>query len=472
MPQRTPFFRSSAVKLALLAAALQVLAVMPARRKKVRVIPRRLAASLAFSALFFAGASLSAGAGNTVVQLLEPGDETSLSAESTTTSTEEAAEAAAPAEEAPAAEATEDDSLARGGNAQAPAPADAPAEQPAPSEPAAASPDSNTWQAAAPDDSHKSSGSHLHADLASSPNAVTLVRRDKPSKWVIRQNAFRRSAPPVVAPRPLAKAQERDPEVYEPGVSATFWLYRALPDPTPPSRRLKSRFARDLSVEAKRARVDWALVLGVLRARGERGAIPATRAELRRLSTRLARLGARRSPWSASLALEGRTAFADRAVALQHYNRAVGLQALVKGLEWAKPRLAKAVLNDARISIYPGGRYDISGGKTDIRILVLIRYLAESHGKVTVSSLTTGHRLYSRPGVVSAHIYGLAVDISALGGLSIMGNSAPGGLTEQGVRNILLLPAELQPRQVISLLGMGGPSFPMGNHDDHIHVGY
>ena len=30
--------------------------------------------------------------------------------------------------------------------------------------------------------------------------------------------------------------------------------------------------------------------------------------------------------------------FADRAVALQHYNRAVGLYALVKGLEWAKPR--------------------------------------------------------------------------------------------------------------------------------------
>ena len=88
MPQRRQFFRSSGVRLALLAAALNVLAVMPARRKKVRVIPRRLAASLAFSVLFFAGASLSAGAGNTVAQLLESGDESSLSAESTLTSTE------------------------------------------------------------------------------------------------------------------------------------------------------------------------------------------------------------------------------------------------------------------------------------------------------------------------------------------------------------------------------------------------
>lgn len=467
MPQRRHFFRSSTARLVLLAASLHVLAVMPARRKKVRVVPRRLVASLAFSILFFAGASLSAGAGNTVAQLLESGDESSLSAESTTTSTEE--QPAAPVADA------EEDALARAGDAssggaEAPAGDPAPAEQPASSEPAAGVPDNNAWQAAK-EDSHASSPSHA-LDLASNPNAVTLVRRSKPSRWVIRQNAFRRSAPPVLAARPVARASERDPEIYEPGVTATVWLHRALPDPTPPSRRLKPRFARDLSAAAKRARVDWALVLGVLRARGERGAVPATRAELRRLSTRLARLGARRSPWSAALALEGRTAFADRAVALQHYNRAVGLQALVKGLEWAKPRLAKAVLNDARISIYPGGRFDISSGKTDIRILVLVRYLVESHGKVTVSSLTTGHRVYSRPGVVSAHTYGLAVDVSALGGLSIMGNSAPGGLTEQGVRNILLLPAELQPRQVISLLGMGGPSFPMGNHDDHIHVGY
>jgi hypothetical protein len=477
MPQRTQFFRSSKLRLVLLAAALSVLAVLPARRKKVRVGPRRLAASLAFSVLFFAGAALSAGAGNGVSHLLEPSEDAALSAESTTTSTEEEAAAADAASEDAA---SEDDSLARAGRPAAPA-ADAPAaEAPATEQPAAAPPpalakgtsaDANAWRSQ-DDGSEGAHGASPHADLSSNPRAVTLIRQSKPSKWVVRQNAFRRSAPPVLSPRPLAKISERDPEVDEPGVAATIWLHRALPDPTPPARRLKPRFARQLSATSARARVDWALVLGVLRARGERGSVPATPAQLRRLSNRLARLGARRSPWSAALALEGRTAFADRAVALQHYNRAVGLQALVKGLEWAKPRLAKAVLNDSRISTYPGGRFDIQTGRTDIRILVLVRYLAESHGKVTISSLTTGHRLYSRPGVISAHMFGLAVDVSALGGLSIMGNSGPGGITEQGVRNILLLPAELQPRQVISLLGMGGPSFPMGNHDDHIHVGY
>jgi hypothetical protein len=45
-------------------------------------------------------------------------------------------------------------------------------------------------------------------------------------------------------------------------------------------------------------------------------------------------------------------------------------------------------------------------------------------------------------------------------------------VTERAVRDILLLPAEIRPRQLISLIGMGGPSFALANHDDHIHVGF
>ena len=255
-------------------------------------------------------------------------------------------------------------------------------------------------------------------------------------------------------------------------MAATVWLHRALPDPTPPSKRLTRGFARNLRFASSKNRVSWSLVLGVLRARGERGSVPASRRGLNRLARNLSRLGARRDEWNAALALEGRTAFADRTVALARYHRAVGLNALVRGLEWARPKLARKLLNDMRVSIYPGGREDIRSGKTDVRVIVLISYLAEAHKQVTVSSLTSGHGVYSRPGVVSAHTYGQAVDIAALEGKSIIGNQEPGGLTEMAVRNMLLLPAELRPRQLISLLGLGGPSFPMGNHDDHIHVGY
>jgi hypothetical protein len=91
---------------------------------------------------------------------------------------------------------------------------------------------------------------------------------------------------------------------------------------------------------------------------------------------------------------------------------------------------------------------------------------------VTVSCLISGHRLYARPGVVSAHVYGLAADISALDNTPIMGHQSRGGITEHAVRDLLLLPAELQPQQVISLLGLGGPSFALANHYDHIHVGF
>jgi hypothetical protein len=129
-------------------------------------------------------------------------------------------------------------------------------------------------------------------------------------------------------------------------------------------------------------------------------------------------------------------------------------------------------LHDQRLSIYPGGRQDVAKGHVDVRVLALMLYLAETYHQVSVSCLISGHHLYARPGVVSAHIYGRAVDIAALHEVSIFGHQAPGGITEQAVRSILMLPGGMLPAQVISLLGMGGPSFALANHYDHIHVGY
>jgi hypothetical protein len=252
----------------------------------------------------------------------------------------------------------------------------------------------------------------------------------------------------------------------------TIWLHRTLPDPISPAARLDPAFAAELVAAARKNRVGWSLVLAVLRARGGSGSVPAGSLELQILAGRLSALGARSDPERALRSLDGSESFAEKALALARYNRAVGLYSLVTGLERARPRLERLILRDPRIDVYWGGEGDIQNGRIDVRVLVLIRYLANMHGQVTVSSLYSGHGLYSRPGVISAHIYGLAVDISALEGTSIAGHQEPGGLTERAVRSILLLPEELQPKQVISLLGLGGPSFPLGNHDDHIHVGY
>lgn len=439
-----------------------------ARRKKVRVAPRRIAASLAFATLFFAGAALSAGAGNSVTKLLDQGsEESALSSETTTDTTTTEDPAATPAEAAPAETPVADPQPAGGPMSEPEMPTDqsAPAEAQAPADAPQAAPDvsQNAGVQAAVSQRARAG---LVADGAKAPQKGEKTH-GTPADNFDRQ-------PPVIQsqPKALRAPVDREPEADEPNVAATIWLNRVLPDPTPPSRRLKPAFARQLARVSARNHVDWALTLAVLRASGERGAVPGSKARLQTLAKRLRSLHSQRNPWSSVLSLEGRTTFADRTVALQHLYRAVGLKALVKGFDWAKPSLSKRILNDKRISMYPGGRGDIERGRVNIRTLVLIAYLAEAHGQVTVSCLISGHRLYARPGVISAHIFGLAADLSVVGNTSIMGNSQPGGITEKAVRNILLLPAEMQPRQVISLLGLGGPSFPLSNHDDHIHVGF
>ena len=258
------------------------------------------------------------------------------------------------------------------------------------------------------------------------------------------------------------------PEIEREHGEPTIWLNRALPDPTPASARLKRSFARTLKTTAKRHGADWAAVLAVLRADGHRGSVPATQQELDRLADRLAG----RQTWRGALALSGRTDFADQAAALADLYRSVGLQALVTGLEKAKERLTKRLLEAEGVLIYQGGREDLEAGRVDVRVVVLLGYLAKRYDKLTVSSLFSGHRMFARPGVVSAHMYGHAVDVAAVAGTSIAGHQQPGGVTEDAVRSILLLPSELQPRQVISLLGLGGPSFPLRDHGDHIHIGY
>jgi hypothetical protein len=280
-------------------------------------------------------------------------------------------------------------------------------------------------------------------------------------------------APPP-SPQPLIKKTHKNrPAETSEGAHAIVWVRLALPDPTPPAMRLSPAFASRLRDISRAAGVHWWLVLGVVRAHGGDSRVPASPGELRRIAARLARLEAAHSRWGAMLMLNhGRHDVANQAMALARYDRAVGLRALVRGLEQAKPKLERKVLRDRRIDIYPGGRADIALHRVDVRVLVLIRYLRVTFKQVTVSSLFSGHRYYARPGVISAHMYGLAADISAVARTPIIGHQQPGGITQRAIKAILRLPAEVQPQQVISLLGLGGPSFPLADHYDHIHVGF
>jgi len=237
------------------------------------------------------------------------------------------------------------------------------------------------------------------------------------------------------------------------------WVPRVLPDPIPKAHRLSPRFAANLREVAWAHDIFWGRVLAVLRAHGHDGRVPAGPAKLDAVARRLAKDKVRLDAQIYSLA---------------HYDRAVGLRALVTGLEKAKPRLERRILRDPRIDLTWAGAADVASGRVDVRVLVVIRYLAVSFRQVTVSSLITGHPVFVRrkARVVSAHMDGLAVDISRLNGISIFGNQQVGGITERAIAALLRLPQELQPKQIISLLGLGGPSFPQHDHYDHIHVGF
>lgn len=433
----------------------------------------RFAAAAGFTALFFAGAAFTAGAGDQAARLLQNDQAASAEAveiaaasEPGTETAEVPAAAVEAAPEAAPAPVTEPET--------APAPTPEPAPEPAPApepEPAAAVPAAVAEPEQVPAvDTAASAPLEVTGPAAAAPERVQPTAAPAPAARPV-------VGPQSVRPQPTRKwvvkraAQQpaRAPEIEHPQGEPVIWLNRALPDPTPASARLARGFARQLASISRAHGADWAAVLGVLRAQGERGAVPATAGELETLARTL---GRHDDAWKGALAISGRTAFADRAGALADLYRSVGIEALVTGYAAAKDRLVRELLDREGVLVYDGGRADLEAGRIDVRIVVLLGYLAERHGGVTVSSLFTGHRKYARPGVVSAHVYGHAVDVAAVGGTPVAGNQQPGGTTEAAVRSVLLLPSELQPQQVISLLGLGGPSFPLRDHGDHIHVGY
>jgi hypothetical protein len=427
--------------------------------KEPRSRKRRLASTLVFTTIFFAGASLAAVAGDQLKPLVA-NDSQELAADSTTTTEAAPAPAETTDASAPAAAPTDESTAS-----DAAAPADATA---APADATAAPADSadatTTDDALSPEHASGAARAAAPAQPAAQPETNAPKPAGKAARaW--KKTQLRTLLLPKL--RPASK-----PELEGPADAATIWLNSQLPDPTPPALRLSPKFATNLKAAANGAGLDWATMLGILRARGATGHDPADRTTLRKLAGRLATYGPAKGDWARIVSYSGDTTFADKAAALARYDRAVGLDGLVNGLEAAKRTIASRLLSDPSVSIYAAGRNDIVRNRVDVRVLTVIAYLRESFGQVSVSSLITGHRLYARPGVISAHISGHAVDISGLGDTPILGHQEPGGMTERAVRDLLLLPAEVMPRQIISLLGMGGPSFPMADHYNHIHLGF
>jgi hypothetical protein len=139
-----------------------------------------------------------------------------------------------------------------------------------------------------------------------------------------------------------------------------------------------------------------------------------------------------------------------------------------------KQVLARRVLANPRIELYECGRRDVETGQVDRRVLATLEYLAASGLRPSVSSLKCGHSRLTSSGNVSEHSSGNAVDIAAINGVPIQGHQGAGSITELAIQRLLTLQGTLKPHQIISLMTFEGTdnTFAMGDHADHIHVGW
>ncbi len=141
----------------------------------------------------------------------------------------------------------------------------------------------------------------------------------------------------------------------------------------------------------------------------------------------------------------------------------------------SKEALQRHVLHNPSIDVYGCGRQDVATGQIDRRVLAMLEFLASSGLKPTVTSLRCGHGVYTTSGNVSEHSTGSAVDIGAVNGIVISpGTQGKGSITDLTIQRLLTLQGTMKPHQIISLMTFAGTdnTFAMGDHDDHIHVGY
>ncbi len=140
----------------------------------------------------------------------------------------------------------------------------------------------------------------------------------------------------------------------------------------------------------------------------------------------------------------------------------------------SKEQLQDHVLQNPDIEIYGCGRQDIRAGIVDRRVLASLEFLVAKGMRPTVTSLRCGHGYYTSSGNVSHHSYGAAVDIAAINGTPVYGNQGAGSITDKAVRALLSLQGTMKASQIITLMKYSGTdnTFAMGDHDDHIHLGF
>ncbi|HEU4737207.1 MAG TPA: M23 family metallopeptidase, partial [Solirubrobacterales bacterium] len=138
-----------------------------------------------------------------------------------------------------------------------------------------------------------------------------------------------------------------------------------------------------------------------------------------------------------------------------------------------KEALQRLVLADEQIELPACDEFDIRAGQIDRRLLATLAYLSRRGFTLTITSMLCGrHGSITTSGNISNHSFGSAVDIAMINGVPVLGNQGPGTLTEELLRAVLRLQGTMVPDELISLQELGGPSFAMADHADHVHIGW
>ena len=139
----------------------------------------------------------------------------------------------------------------------------------------------------------------------------------------------------------------------------------------------------------------------------------------------------------------------------------------------SKEQLIKRVLVNNRLELSACDLNYIRGGQIDRRVLATLEFLSARGYRMTITSMLCGRESsITTSGNVSNHSYGGAIDIAQINGIPVLGNQGPGTVAEALVRDTLELQGTMEPDEVISLMSFGGPSFAMGDHHDHVHIGF
>ncbi len=250
------------------------------------------------------------------------------------------------------------------------------------------------------------------------------------------------------------------------------------PAPLPDIRELDSHELTQLKQVAKRTGVAWTVLASAQRLGLHKGQ------SLTKAGTWLKSHGATgdsAKPFASEKALAayfGSKDAGERAAALAAYYWAVGTTGVTQGLAEASVSLGDELLANKtrerlRAAVAPTCSSTASTPGSRWRSATCRPRSAPSASRRLIS----GHSVFTTSGNVSAHIFGRAVDISGVGGTSILGHQGPQSVTERAVRLLLMLPGDVAPRQIISLMDLDGTtgnggSFALPDHADHIHIGY